>query len=220
MHSCLLACQPPVTIFLSCRHCVCLDCRPHPPTPQALLPGAAKLGLHKGEPYYSRSDLQDLHTRQHWRRLGRDVKQSELQQPAKLAKKRAVPAAAAGGSAGQGGRGGSRGGFRGGWGAWQCSKSAGSADLDGQGSITAAAAGAAADEDFDADGELPAAAAAAAAGGEGAAAAMQELYGLWQTEEWEPPPAVDGKVPRNEHGNVEVPPFANSLPRGESAGVV
>ncbi|XP_071985034.1 DNA repair protein complementing XP-C cells isoform X3 [Engystomops pustulosus] len=28
------------------------------------------------------------------------------------------------------------------------------------------------------------------------------LYGLWQTEEYQPPVAVDGKVPRNEFGNV------------------
>jgi xeroderma pigmentosum group C-complementing protein len=182
---------------------------------QALLPGSAKLGLHKGEPYYSRSDLQDLHTRQHWRRLGRDVKESELPHPAKLAKKRAVPAAAAAAGRGRGGRGG--GGLRGGWGSWQRSKTHGSADLDSQGSLSTAAA--AADEDFDADGELPAAAAAAAAagGGDSDASAMQQLYGLWQTEEWEPPAAVDGKVPRNEHGNVEVPPFTKSLPKGVCA---
>uniref|UniRef100_A0A8C4J7J0 p125 n=1 Tax=Dromaius novaehollandiae TaxID=8790 RepID=A0A8C4J7J0_DRONO len=28
------------------------------------------------------------------------------------------------------------------------------------------------------------------------------LFGLWQTEEFQPPVAVDGKVPRNEYGNV------------------
>uniref|UniRef100_A0A8C5Q6F4 XPC complex subunit, DNA damage recognition and repair factor n=1 Tax=Leptobrachium leishanense TaxID=445787 RepID=A0A8C5Q6F4_9ANUR len=28
------------------------------------------------------------------------------------------------------------------------------------------------------------------------------LYGLWQTEDYQPPVAVDGKVPRNEFGNV------------------
>ncbi|XP_069499506.1 DNA repair protein complementing XP-C cells [Ambystoma mexicanum] len=28
------------------------------------------------------------------------------------------------------------------------------------------------------------------------------LYGLWQTEDYQPPVAVDGKVPRNEYGNV------------------
>ncbi|KFP75860.1 DNA repair protein complementing XP-C cells, partial [Apaloderma vittatum] len=28
------------------------------------------------------------------------------------------------------------------------------------------------------------------------------LFGLWQTEEYQPPIAVDGKVPRNEYGNV------------------
>ncbi|XP_071961591.1 DNA repair protein complementing XP-C cells homolog isoform X2 [Antedon mediterranea] len=30
------------------------------------------------------------------------------------------------------------------------------------------------------------------------------VYGHWQTEKFMAPPAVDGKVPRNEHGNVEL----------------
>jgi len=31
-----------------------------------------------------------------------------------------------------------------------------------------------------------------------------DLFGLWQTEIYKPPPIVDGKVPRNEYGNVEL----------------
>ena len=31
-----------------------------------------------------------------------------------------------------------------------------------------------------------------------------DLYGEWQTDAFIPPPAVDGKVPRNEYGNVEL----------------
>ena len=31
-----------------------------------------------------------------------------------------------------------------------------------------------------------------------------ELFGRWQTEDYVPPPVVDGKVPRNEYGNVEL----------------
>lgn len=31
-----------------------------------------------------------------------------------------------------------------------------------------------------------------------------EVFGRWQTELYIPPPAVDGKVPRNEYGNVEL----------------
>ncbi|GFS91514.1 DNA repair protein complementing XP-C cells homolog [Nephila pilipes] len=31
-----------------------------------------------------------------------------------------------------------------------------------------------------------------------------ELFGFWQTKPYEPPTAVDGKVPRNEYGNVEL----------------
>lgn len=43
---------------------------------------------------------------------------------------------------------------------------------------------------------------------------MTDLYGLWQTRPWAPPAAVDGRVPRNERGNVEVPPFVKALPAG------
>ncbi|GIX91651.1 DNA repair protein complementing XP-C cells homolog [Caerostris extrusa] len=31
-----------------------------------------------------------------------------------------------------------------------------------------------------------------------------EIFGFWQTQPYEPPTAVDGKVPRNEYGNVEL----------------
>ncbi|KAF4523287.1 hypothetical protein B566_EDAN009410 [Ephemera danica] len=31
-----------------------------------------------------------------------------------------------------------------------------------------------------------------------------EIFGPWQVEDYVPPPAVDGKVPRNEYGNVEL----------------
>lgn len=34
--------------------------------------------------------------------------------------------------------------------------------------------------------------------------AMQPLYGEWQTEPYNPPEAIDGKVPRNSHGNVDL----------------
>ena len=30
------------------------------------------------------------------------------------------------------------------------------------------------------------------------------MFGEWQTDPYIPPPAVDGKVPRNEFGNVEL----------------
>lgn len=40
-----------------------------------------------------------------------------------------------------------------------------------------------------------------------------DLYGFWQTKEYEPPYAYNGKVPRNEFGNVEL--FqARMLPHG------
>jgi len=31
-----------------------------------------------------------------------------------------------------------------------------------------------------------------------------EIFGPWQTEDYVPPAAKDGKVPRNEYGNVEL----------------
>ena len=31
-----------------------------------------------------------------------------------------------------------------------------------------------------------------------------EVFGSWQVEDYIPPLAVDGKVPRNEYGNVEL----------------
>eukprot|EP01025_Chloroclados_australasicus_P056271 TRINITY_DN6936_c0_g1_i2.p2 TRINITY_DN6936_c0_g1~~TRINITY_DN6936_c0_g1_i2.p2 ORF type:complete len:255 (-),score=46.23 TRINITY_DN6936_c0_g1_i2:435-1199(-) len=40
------------------------------------------------------------------------------------------------------------------------------------------------------------------------------LYGYWQTQVWQAPIAVDGKVPQNEFGNVECPPLLPSLPIG------
>jgi hypothetical protein len=33
---------------------------------------------------------------------------------------------------------------------------------------------------------------------------LLELFGEWQTQDYEPPEAKDGKVPRNEYGNVEM----------------
>ena len=42
---------------------------------------------------------------------------------------------------------------------------------------------------------------------------VTKLYGNWQTEEWIPPKAENGKVPKNEHGNVLCPPLAYALPR-------
>lgn len=41
---------------------------------QAVRPGGVKLGLHKGEAYYAREDVQELHTRERWQREGRQVR--------------------------------------------------------------------------------------------------------------------------------------------------
>ena len=42
---------------------------------------------------------------------------------------------------------------------------------------------------------------------------VTKLYGDWQTEEWILPKAENGRVPKNEHGNVLCPPLAFALPR-------
>ncbi len=44
---------------------------------------------------------------------------------------------------------------------------------------------------------------------------MNRLYGHWQTAEWAPPQATGGRVPKNERGQVDVPPFAKTLPQGK-----
>ncbi|CAG9465187.1 unnamed protein product [Pedinophyceae sp. YPF-701] len=40
------------------------------------------------------------------------------------------------------------------------------------------------------------------------------VYGEWQTRAWVPAPVVDGRVPRNDRGNVECPPLVPLLPAG------
>lgn len=50
--------------------------------------------------------------------------------------------------------------------------------------------------------------------GEGEGEGMTQLYGDWQTRELILKGAENGKVPRNERGNVEVPPFAHAMPPG------
>ncbi|CAL8469198.1 g8739 [Coccomyxa elongata] len=55
---------------------------------QALKPGTTKLGLHRGEAFYPRDALQDLHTAEIWQRKGRQVIDAELAKPAKIINRR------------------------------------------------------------------------------------------------------------------------------------
>jgi len=127
------------------------------------------------------------------------VRADELEQPVKVVKKRSLPA-------GGGGSGRSRGAGRGGWGPWQRSLSSSSTKTDPDKDTESAPPAA---------GSMPAAA-AADDGDQGPEKGdnMQRLYGLWQTEPFVRR-AEDGKVPKNDRGNIEVPPFAKALPLGE-----
>lgn len=51
---------------------------------QGLKTGSAPLGLHRGEAYYDRSALSELHSAVKWKRKGREVLPGELGQPCKL----------------------------------------------------------------------------------------------------------------------------------------
>ncbi len=118
---------------------------------QVLVPGCTAHGAHKGEPFYLRKNLRDIHTADRWKRLGREVKPSEIDLPCKLIKKKGAPPANV---------------------------------IDGDGDI------------------------------EKNEQEMSRYYAEWQTGPWCPPAAKDGKVPKNDRGNVEVPPFAFQMPSG------
>ncbi|KAJ3330265.1 hypothetical protein HDU76_006053 [Blyttiomyces sp. JEL0837] len=49
--------------------------------------------------------------------------------------------------------------------------------------------------------------------GLGTNAASTSLYGEWQTDVYEPPPIIDGKLPKNSYGNIELF-HPNMLPKG------
>ena len=51
-------------------------------------PGAVKSGLHKGEAFYKREDISELHTKDKWVQQGLEVKEEELRNPFKVVAKR------------------------------------------------------------------------------------------------------------------------------------
>ena len=124
---------------------------------QALAPGSQPVGMHKGEPYYLKSNLSEVHTAERWKRVGREVKPEELSRPVKQIKKR---------------------------GAKPAESLLQDREIEEEDQLL-----------------LP-------------ESLMSNFYGEWQTKPWRPPAASNGKVPKNERGNVEVPPFVEELPRG------
>lgn len=153
---------------------------------QALNPGAQVVGLHRGESYYWRRDIGDVHTTERWKRLGREVLPEELDRPVKRIKKRNVPLKAKP--------------------SWNGRRSSFASDIstpnveeEERRDLSSMVS---LDGDFNGKGNGP------------KSENVSAFYGEWQTREWAPPPAVGGNVPKNERGNVEVPPFASSLPAG------
>ncbi|GMF48090.1 unnamed protein product [Phytophthora fragariaefolia] len=109
------------------------------------------VGLFNGQPVFLREHVQPLQSAFKWRRLGRVVKESERDKPAKWKSRGSDPG----------------------------SKDAGESD--------------------NSDGKP----------GGGSLA----LFGLWQTDPFEPPPLVDDRVPKNQYGNIEIWSAAH-VPRG------
>ncbi|KAL4536811.1 hypothetical protein Ndes2437B_g06215 [Nannochloris sp. 'desiccata'] len=150
---------------------------------QTLVPGSKVLGTHKGEAYYSREDVGEVHTAEKWKRIGREVLVEELSTPAKKIKKRKMP---------------------------QMQQRRGSrfSYLDTAAAMAVAGsmgsgAGGSINNNINAIEEE-----------EGVDEELSDFYGIWQTKPWVPDAAVNGRVPKNERGNVEVPPFASALPSG------
>lgn len=108
------------------------------------------MGEHRGEPFYLRSDVEELHSVVKWPRQGRVVKESEISKPWKIVRKRIQPKRLIN------------------------------------------------DELLPPTEEQE---------------EKTELYGYWQTEPWKQAIAKDGIVPRNEYGNVEIPPLVKALPQ-------
>ena len=55
---------------------------------QALAPGTKKSGLHRGEAFFHRTALSELHTADRWQREGREVLPEARDSPAKINRRR------------------------------------------------------------------------------------------------------------------------------------
>lgn len=55
---------------------------------QALAPGTKKSGLHRGEAFYHRTALSELHTADRWLREGQEVMPEAKPEPAKINRRR------------------------------------------------------------------------------------------------------------------------------------
>jgi hypothetical protein len=140
-------------------------------------------------------------------------REEELSQPAKIVKKRALPpppsnslrSGAFWGSRRWGGQGARTGTLYG-------ASSAPAQQLQGAPSLQSQAS-AASSADLEQEVTEEGAAAEEGAGGQGTEGEMNWLYGKWQCDPYIAK-AEGGRVPKNDRGNVEVPPFAPALPVG------
>lgn len=140
----------------------------HIPRYSALAPNSKSVGLHRGEPYYLRDNLAELHTAEAWKmKEGREVAANQLASPVKEVRKRG----------------------------YKPSGKDRPLDLEDDQFTPQPSNAFEEEEGSPADG-------------------VTRLYGEWQTVAWAPPAARDGQVPKNERGNVNVPPYAQALPAG------
>ncbi|TYZ67353.1 hypothetical protein PybrP1_008656, partial [[Pythium] brassicae (nom. inval.)] len=126
------------------------------------------VGIFRGQPVFLRRHVQTTRSWYQWRRLGREVLESERQQPAKWYARGKQPSGAASGAEGSGG-------------------------------------------DSDSDDGLPTVSNNNSNNNTGDG--RRPMFGEWQTREFVPPPVVDGVVPKNAYGNIEVWSAAH-VPRG------
>ncbi|KDD72878.1 hypothetical protein H632_c2784p0, partial [Helicosporidium sp. ATCC 50920] len=156
----------------------------------ALRPGCSERGRHRGEAYALRADVSELHTASGWRRRGREVLAAAAAAPAKLFPRRGFDVEAALGVRRllDEGR--------------ECKEEEEREEDDEE------------DEQSSAAGAAPSASASSSTASYAPPLGMSAYYGDWQTAELVIPPASGGKVPRTQHGSVEIPPLVPSLPLG------
>ncbi|CAM9630346.1 unnamed protein product [Phaeothamnion confervicola] len=171
---------------------------------EGVVPGAQVCGLVKGQRVFLRADVWQLRSVTQWKKERRQVKADQADRPAKRVpmtgrgKGKGAGAAAAGD-----GNGGSRRVAK----AKKPKNAKGTAKRthkkdelsDSESSESDGGGGGKSDSDDDASGDS-----SEKEEEDPDADRLVPFYGHWQTEPWAPSPVVDGKIPKNDYGNVEL----------------